>query len=151
MRKPLSLLPDGVFLQQPLHRHGQLPQEAFDDGPTLGELVLDFDLQDVGGQRHEAEPLERRTKVTGSENCRGRDSQVKHSCDCGGGGQRLRPQLQAHRPPLTFKLKGKFGKLSAACARRAGRLSFSKRVRDAIFQFQSRGGEIEWGGGGVKK
>lgn len=52
------VLPDGVFLQQPLHRHGQLPQEAFDDGPTLGELVLDFDLQDVGGQGHEVKPLE---------------------------------------------------------------------------------------------
>lgn len=42
-------LPYCMFLQQPLHRDRELPQEAFDDGPTLGKLVLYFDLQDVGG------------------------------------------------------------------------------------------------------
>lgn len=51
-----------MFLQQPLNRDGELPQEAFDDGPTLGKLVLHFDLQDVGGQGHKVKPLERRTE-----------------------------------------------------------------------------------------
>jgi len=52
-------LPDGVLLQQPLHGDGELPEETLDDRPTLGELVLHLDLQDVRGQRHEGEPLER--------------------------------------------------------------------------------------------
>lgn len=58
------LLPDGVFLQQPLDGHGELPQETLDDGPTLGELVLHVDLQDVSGQGHEGEPLQGEERVS---------------------------------------------------------------------------------------
>ena len=54
----LDDLPDGMLLQQPLHRHGQLAQEALDDGPALGKLVLHLDLQHVRGQRHKVEALE---------------------------------------------------------------------------------------------
>lgn len=48
----LRVLPDGVFFQQPLHWDGQLPQEALDDWPTLGKLILHLDLQHVGQQSH---------------------------------------------------------------------------------------------------
>lgn len=71
----MLVLPDGVFLQQPLHGHRQLPQEALDDGPTLGKLVLHFDLQDVGGQGHKVKPLWRRTEAAGSE--------ARKATDCG--------------------------------------------------------------------
>lgn len=37
-------LPDGLTLQQPLHRNGQLPQETLDDGAALGKFVFDFNL-----------------------------------------------------------------------------------------------------------
>lgn len=47
-----------MFLQQPLDRDGELPQEALDDGPTLGKLILHLNLQDVSGKRHKVEPLE---------------------------------------------------------------------------------------------
>lgn len=39
-----SPLPDGLTLQQPLHRNGQLPQETLDDGAALGKFVFDFDF-----------------------------------------------------------------------------------------------------------
>lgn len=55
-------LPDGMFLQQPLHRDGQLPQEALDDRTALRKLVLHLDLQDVGGKGHKGEPLEKHTQ-----------------------------------------------------------------------------------------
>ena len=57
----LRVLPDGVFFQQPLHRDGQLPQEALDDWPTLGKLILHLDLQDVSGQGHKVKPLKKQT------------------------------------------------------------------------------------------
>lgn len=38
-----------MFLQQPLDRDGQLPEEAFDDWPTFGKFVFHLDLQNIGG------------------------------------------------------------------------------------------------------
>lgn len=38
------LVTDGLTLQQPLHRNGQLPQETLDDGAALGKFVFDFDF-----------------------------------------------------------------------------------------------------------
>lgn len=52
-----GLLPNGVFLQQPLNWDREFSQEALDNRPTLGKLVLDLNLQDIGGKRHETEPL----------------------------------------------------------------------------------------------
>lgn len=52
-----GVLPNGVLLQQSLNWDRELPQEALDNWPTLGELILDLNLQDVGGKRHETEPL----------------------------------------------------------------------------------------------
>lgn len=51
-----------MLLQQPLNWDRELPQEALDDWPTLGELILDLNLQDVGGERHETEALVNRAK-----------------------------------------------------------------------------------------
>lgn len=58
--------PNGMLLQQPLNGDRELPQEALDNWPTFGELVLDLNLQDVGGKRHETEALGK--KKTGSNN-----------------------------------------------------------------------------------
>lgn len=55
------VLPNGMFFQQPLDRDRELPQEALDDWPTLGKFILHLDLQDVSGQRHKVEPLEKQT------------------------------------------------------------------------------------------
>ena len=45
-------LPSRVPLQQPLHRNDQLTQEALDDWPALGKLVLHLDLHDIRHQGH---------------------------------------------------------------------------------------------------
>lgn len=54
---PGGLLPNGVFLQQPLNWDREFSQEALDNRPTLGKLILDLNLQDIGGKRHETEAL----------------------------------------------------------------------------------------------
>lgn len=58
----VCVLPNGVFFQQPLDGDGKLPQEALDDWPTLGKLVLHFDLQDVSGQRNKGKSLKKQTE-----------------------------------------------------------------------------------------
>lgn len=40
-------------LQESLHRDDQLTQEALDDWPALGKLILHLDLQHVRHQSHE--------------------------------------------------------------------------------------------------
>lgn len=65
------VLPNGMFFQEPLDRDGELPQEALDDWPALGELVLHLDLQDVGRQRHETKPLGERQKTGEKTKMRG--------------------------------------------------------------------------------
>lgn len=57
----VCVLPNSMFFQQPLDRDRQLPQEAFDDWPTLCKLILHLDLQDISGQRHKVKPLEIQT------------------------------------------------------------------------------------------
>lgn len=47
--KKKVFLPNGMFLQQPLDRDGQLPEEAFDDWPTFGKFVFHLDLQNISG------------------------------------------------------------------------------------------------------
>ena len=61
----LRVLPNGMFFQQPLDWDGQLPQEALDDWPTLGKLILHLNLQNVSGQRHKVKPLEKQTDTEG--------------------------------------------------------------------------------------
>lgn len=52
-----GVLPNGMLLQQPLNWDRELSQEALDDWPTLGKLILDLNLQDISGKRHKTEPL----------------------------------------------------------------------------------------------
>lgn len=46
-------------LQESLHRDDQLTQEALDDWPALGKLILHLDLQHVRHQSHEGVLLHR--------------------------------------------------------------------------------------------
>lgn len=94
----MLVLPNGVFLQQPLDWDRQLSQEAFDDRPTLGEFILDLDLQDVGGKRHEAEPLEtaKISKCVGNRE-QHKDSRGGHVHE--GAQETLLPLLQPQESP----------------------------------------------------
>ena len=51
-----------MLLQQSLDGHGQLSQEALDDGAAFGKFVLHLDLQDIRGQRDETKPLRQRER-----------------------------------------------------------------------------------------
>lgn len=57
----VSVLPNGMLFQQPLDGDRELPQEALDDWPTLGKLVLHLNLQDISRQGHKVKPLETQT------------------------------------------------------------------------------------------
>lgn len=47
----MSVLPRN-FLDKALHRDGELPEEAFDNGSTFRKFVLHFDVEDICHQGH---------------------------------------------------------------------------------------------------
>lgn len=49
-----------LSFQESLNRNNQLTQEALNDWPALGELVLHLNLQHVAQERHEGELLQHR-------------------------------------------------------------------------------------------
>lgn len=55
-----------MFLQEPLHWHGKLPQEALNDRSTLCKLVLHLYFQDISGQGDKAEELQKTQETVDS-------------------------------------------------------------------------------------